>query len=42
MILNLLEHLLDGIGLDFVILNLTLKLSKSADFSETCFLKGME
>jgi len=40
MILNLLEHLLGGIGLDFVILNLTLKIVQEHRFFRNLFSQG--
>jgi len=42
MILNLLEYLLGEIGLDLVILNLTLKIVQERRFFQNLFLKGME
>jgi len=40
MILNLLEHLLSGIGLDLVILNLTLKIVQERRFFRNLFSQG--
>jgi len=43
MLLNLLEHLIDGIELDFVILNLTFEnCQRTSIFPKLVFLKKME
>jgi len=42
MILNLQEHLLGGIGLDLVILNLTLKIVQERRFFRNLFSQGNE